>query len=271
MAWQTDYCIMKERMSILKGRKSVPGISNSERENRKKVLLRLHMSYMVKSLYELLIHDLMRGKWKEDTTPSSRELHDKELCVLPCNLVLEPQNWFLTHKAEGLDRALIAEFTTGGAVNLALKMKGDMIIENLNLKPTGVLKNKARLVAKGYRQKEEIDFEKSIASVARIEAIRIFIANAANKNMMIYLMDVKMDFLNGELREEVYITQPERFVDQDNPTHVYKLKKALYGLKQAPRVWYDMFSNFLLTHQFSKGAVDPTFFTKKAGNDILLV
>ncbi|GJS42605.1 retrovirus-related pol polyprotein from transposon TNT 1-94 [Tanacetum coccineum] len=98
-----------------------------------------------------------------------------------------------------------------------------------------VLKNKARLVAKGYRQEEGIDFEESFAPVARIEAIRIFIANAASKNMTIYQMDVKTAFLNGELKEEVYVSQPEGFVDPDHPTHVYRLKKALYGLKQAPR------------------------------------
>ncbi|GJT10155.1 retrovirus-related pol polyprotein from transposon TNT 1-94 [Tanacetum coccineum] len=97
-----------------------------------------------------------------------------------------------------------------------------------------VSKNKARLVAKGYRQEEGIDFEESFAPVARIEAIRIFIANAANKNMTIYQMDVKTSFLNGELREVVYVSQPEGFVDQDKPNHVYRLKKALYGLKQAP-------------------------------------
>ncbi|GKA50352.1 retrovirus-related pol polyprotein from transposon TNT 1-94 [Tanacetum coccineum] len=100
-----------------------------------------------------------------------------------------------------------------------------------------VLKNKARLVAKGYRQEEGIDFEESFAPVARIEAIRIFIANAASKNMTIYQMDVKTTFLNGELKEEVYVCQPEGFVDPDHPTHVYRLKKALYGLKQAPRAW----------------------------------
>ncbi|GKB63672.1 retrovirus-related pol polyprotein from transposon TNT 1-94 [Tanacetum coccineum] len=109
----------------------------------------------------------------------------------------------------------------------------------------GVLKNKARLVAKGYRQEEGIDFEESFAPVARIEAIRIFIANAATKNMTIYQMDVKTDFLNGELREVVYVSQPEGFVDPDKPNHVYRLKKALYGLKQAPRMWYDMLSSFL--------------------------
>ncbi|GJX16667.1 retrovirus-related pol polyprotein from transposon TNT 1-94 [Tanacetum coccineum] len=116
-----------------------------------------------------------------------------------------------------------------------------------------VLKNKARLVAKGYRQEEGIDFEESFAPVARIEAIRIFIANAASKNMTIYQMDVKTTFLNGELKEEVYVSQPEGFVDPDHPTHVYRLKKALYGLKQAPRAWYDTLSRFLLDNKFSKG------------------
>nr|GEX76271.1 copia protein [Tanacetum cinerariifolium] len=120
-------------------------------------------------------------------------------------------------------------------------------------------------------QEKGIDFEESFASVARIEDIRIFIANAAHKNMTIYQMDVKMAFLNGELKEEVYVSQPEGFVDQDNSSHVYKLKKALYGLKQAPRAWYDMLSRFLISQQFSKGAVDPTLFTRHAGNDLLLV
>ncbi|GJW34193.1 retrovirus-related pol polyprotein from transposon TNT 1-94 [Tanacetum coccineum] len=112
-----------------------------------------------------------------------------------------------------------------------------------------VLKNKARLVAKGYRQEEGIDFEESFAPV----------------------MDVKTTFLNGELKEEVYVSQPEGFVDPDHRTHVYRLKKALYGLKQAPRAWYDTLSQFLLDNKFSKGAVDPTLFTRKIGKHILLV
>nr|GEX63061.1 hypothetical protein [Tanacetum cinerariifolium] len=102
-----------------------------------------------------------------------------------------------------------------------------------------VLKNKAQLVAKGYRREEGIDFEESFAPVAHIEAIHIFIANTASKNMTIYQMDVKTTFLNNELKEEVYISQPEGFVDPDHPTHVYRLKKALYGLKYAPRAWMD--------------------------------
>nr|GEX34353.1 retrovirus-related Pol polyprotein from transposon TNT 1-94 [Tanacetum cinerariifolium] len=111
-----------------------------------------------------------------------------------------------------------------------------------------VLKNKARLVAKGYRQEEGIGFEESFAP-----------------------MDVKTAFLNGELKEEVYVSQPKGFVDPDHPTHVYRFKKALYGLKQAPPAWYDTLSRFLLDNDFSKGAVDPTLFTRKTGKHILLV
>nr|GEZ05523.1 integrase, catalytic region, zinc finger, CCHC-type, peptidase aspartic, catalytic [Tanacetum cinerariifolium] len=96
-----------------------------------------------------------------------------------------------------------------------------------------ILKNKARLVARGYRQEERIDFEESFALVARLEAIRIFLAYSAHKNMVVYQIDVKTAFLNGNLREEVYVSQPDGFVYPDNPNHVYKLKKALYGLKQA--------------------------------------
>nr|GEZ26819.1 copia protein [Tanacetum cinerariifolium] len=131
--------------------------------------------------------------------------------------------------------------------------------------------NKARLLAKGYRQEEGINFEESFAPVARTAAIRIFIANAASRNMTVYQMDVKTAFLNGELKEEVYVSQPEGFVDPDHPTHVYCLKKAMYGLKQAPQAWYDTLSRFLLDNNFSKGAVDPTLFTRKTGKHILLV
>ncbi|GJY34550.1 retrovirus-related pol polyprotein from transposon TNT 1-94 [Tanacetum coccineum] len=101
----------------------------------------------------------------------------------------------------------------------------------------GILKNKARLVARGYRQEEGIDFEESFAPVARLEAIRIFLAFAAHMNMVVYQMDVITAFLNGNLQEEVYVSQPDGFANPDNPNHVYKLKKALYGLKQAPRAW----------------------------------
>ncbi|GJV79213.1 retrotransposon protein, putative, ty1-copia subclass [Tanacetum coccineum] len=128
----------------------------------------------------------------------------------------------------------------------------------------GILKNKARLVAHGYRQEEGIDFEESFAPVARLNAIRIFLAYAAHMNMIVYQMVVKTTFLNGILRKEVYVSQPDGFVDQDNSNHVYKLKKALYGLKQAPRkcdpVDTPMVEKSKLDEDTQGKAVDPTHY-----------
>ncbi|GJX82921.1 retrovirus-related pol polyprotein from transposon TNT 1-94 [Tanacetum coccineum] len=111
----------------------------------------------------------------------------------------------------------------------------------------------------------------SFVPVARLEAIRIFLAFTAHMNMVVYQMDVKTAFLNGNLWEEVYVSQPDGFVESDNPNHMYKLKKALYGLKQALRAWYDMLSSFLISQDFSKGSVDPTLFIRKEGKELLLV
>ncbi|GJW41437.1 retrovirus-related pol polyprotein from transposon TNT 1-94 [Tanacetum coccineum] len=135
----------------------------------------------------------------------------------------------------------------------------------------GILKNKARLVGRGYRQEERIDFEESFAPVARLEVVWIFLAFVAHINMIVYQMDVKTTFLNSILREEAYVSQPNGFVDPDNPNYVYRLKKALYGLKQALRVWYDLLSSFLLSQGFSKGTVDPTLLISRKGKDILLI
>ncbi|GKE09532.1 retrovirus-related pol polyprotein from transposon TNT 1-94 [Tanacetum coccineum] len=114
-----------------------------------------------------------------------------------------------------------------------------------------VVRNKTRLVAKGYKHEEGIYFEESFAPVARFEAVRMFIAYAAHKNVTIFQMDVKTAFLNGPLKE-VYVSQPEGFIDPEFPDHVCRLKKALYGLKQAPRAWYDKLSSFLIEHRFIK-------------------
>ncbi|GKE10167.1 retrovirus-related pol polyprotein from transposon TNT 1-94, partial [Tanacetum coccineum] len=104
-----------------------------------------------------------------------------------------------------------------------------------------------------YRQEEGINFEESFTPVARLKAVRIFVAYAAHKNFPIYQMDVKTTFLNGPLKEEVFVRQPDEFVDSDFPKYVYRLKKALYGLKQVPRAWYDKLSSFLIEHHFTKG------------------
>nr|GEV21171.1 retrovirus-related Pol polyprotein from transposon TNT 1-94 [Tanacetum cinerariifolium] len=133
-----------------------------------------------------------------------------------------------------------------------------------------VIRNKSRLVVRGYRQEEGIDFEESFASVAKMEAIRIFLAYAAHKSFTVFQMDVKTTFLHGTLKEDVYVCQPEGFIDADHPSHVYKLKKALYGLKQAPRAWYDELSTFLLQNHFFKGTTDPTLFIRLFVDDILV-
>nr|GFB20210.1 hypothetical protein [Tanacetum cinerariifolium] len=125
--------------------------------------------------------------------------------------------------------------------------------------------------AMGYHQEEGINFEESFVPVAWIEAIRIFIANAASKNMIIYQTDVKTAFLNDELKEEFCVSQPKGFIDPNHPTYVYRLKKALYGLKQAPRAWYNTLSRFLLENKFSKGVVDPMLFTQKTGKHRLFL
>ncbi|GJS35595.1 retrovirus-related pol polyprotein from transposon TNT 1-94 [Tanacetum coccineum] len=113
-----------------------------------------------------------------------------------------------------------------------------------------VIKNKERLVAQGYNQQEGINYDETFAPVARLEAFKIFLAFATYMNFIVYQMDVKSAFLNGKLKEEVYVKQPPGFESNEFPNHVCKLDKALYGLKQAPRAWYETLSTFLTKHKF---------------------
>nr|GFA05164.1 hypothetical protein [Tanacetum cinerariifolium] len=145
------------------------------------------------------------------------------------------------------------------------------LFKNKHDEENTVIRNKTRLVMRGYRQEEGIDFEESFAPVARMEAIRIFLAYATHKGFTVHQMDVKTIFLHGSLKEDVYVYQPEGFIEADYPSHVYKLKKELYGLKQAPRAWYDELSTFILQNGFSKGTIDPTLFTRRFDDDILVV
>nr|GEX33852.1 retrovirus-related Pol polyprotein from transposon TNT 1-94 [Tanacetum cinerariifolium] len=133
-----------------------------------------------------------------------------------------------------------------------------------------VMRNKTRLVVTGFHQEEGIYFKESFAPVARLEAIRIFLAYTAHKSFIVFQMDVKTTFMHGKLKEDVYVCQPEGYIDADHPSHVYKLKKALYGLKQAPRAWYDELSKFLLQHHLFKGTIDPTLFIRRFDDNILV-
>lgn len=134
-----------------------------------------------------------------------------------------------------------------------------------------ITRNKARLVAKGYSQEEGIDYDETYAPVARLEAIRIFLAHAAFMQMKVFQMDVKSAFLNGDLKEEVFVEQPPGFINPTFPNYVYKLDKALYGLKQAPRAWYETLTNFLIEKGFTRGKVDTTLFLRKHKDSTLLV
>ncbi|GJY88032.1 putative ribonuclease H-like domain-containing protein [Tanacetum coccineum] len=134
-----------------------------------------------------------------------------------------------------------------------------------------VVRNKARLVAQGCTQEEGIDYDEVFSLVARIEAIRLFLANASFMGFIVYQMDMKSAFLYSTIKEEVYVFQPPSFEDQQFPDKVYKVEKALYGLHQAPRAWYETLSTYLLKNGFRRGTIDKTLFIKKEKSDILLV
>nr|GEX83443.1 hypothetical protein [Tanacetum cinerariifolium] len=149
------------------------------------------------------------------------------------------------------DRLDVWEFVDRPLCKNVINMK--WLWKNKHDEENTVIRNKSHIVAKGYTQKEGVDFEESFAPVARLEAVRLFIAYAAQKSFNVYQMDVEIIFLYGPLKEEVYVNRPDCFVDPYHPDKVYHLKKELYGLKQAPRAWYDELSNFLVSKGFSKG------------------
>ncbi|GKB33915.1 retrovirus-related pol polyprotein from transposon TNT 1-94 [Tanacetum coccineum] len=171
---------------------------------------------------------------------------DPKMCMFALTVsIVEPKNikeamadsaWIeaMQEELHQFDRLQVWELVDKPFGKNVIKLK--WLWKNKKDEDQTVIRNKARLVAKGYAQEEGIDFEESFAPVARLEAVRIFVAYAAHKSFPIYQMDVKTAFLNGPLKEEVYVAQPDGFVDPDHPDKVYRLRKALYGLlKQAPR------------------------------------
>ena len=145
------------------------------------------------------------------------------------------------------------------------------VFKNKKDEDGNIIRNKARLVAQGYNQQEGIDYDETYAPVARLEAIRILMAFAAHKKFKLYQMDVKSAFLNGYLKEEVYVKQPPRFIHEKYPHYVYKLLKSVYGLRQSPRCWYERLSQFLLEIGFTRGKLDSTLFIFHKKNNFLLV
>ncbi|GJV10544.1 putative ribonuclease H-like domain-containing protein [Tanacetum coccineum] len=170
-----------------------------------------------------------------------------------------PSNGIFTNASYD-DEGAVADFT-----NLETTMN------NKKDKRGVAVRYKVRLVAQGYRQEEGIDYDEVFAPMARIKAIRIFLAFASYMGFIVYQMDVKSTFLYGTIDEEVYVSQPPGFVDPKFPKKVYKVVKSLYGLHQAPRAWYATLSTFLLKSRYKRGTIDKTLFIKNDKNDIMLV
>jgi hypothetical protein len=118
--------------------------------------------------------------------------------------------------------------------------------------------------------KLQFGFEETFAPIARLESIQILLANVAHHSIKLLQMDMKRAFLNGQIKEEVYLEQPPGFEDDRYPDHVYKLSKALYGLKQAPRAWYECLRDFLISNAFKVRKANPTLFTKTCKGDLFV-
>ncbi|GJV74394.1 putative ribonuclease H-like domain-containing protein [Tanacetum coccineum] len=206
---------------------------------------------------------------------------DQQHCLFACFLsqsepkkvseALEDESWVEAMQEELLQFKLQQVWVLVDLPNGAKVIGTKWVYRNKKDERGVVVRNKARLVAQGYRQEEGIDYDEVFAPVARLEAIRLFLAFASYMGFIVYQMDVKSAFLYGTIEEEVYVSQPPGFVDPDHPKKVYKVVKALYGLHQAPRAWYATLSTFLEKHGYRRGTIDKTLFIKKDKKDIILV
>ncbi|GJV74331.1 putative ribonuclease H-like domain-containing protein, partial [Tanacetum coccineum] len=206
---------------------------------------------------------------------------DQQHCLFACFLsqseprkvteALEDESWVEAMQEELLQFKLQQVWVLVDLPNGAKVIGTKWVYRNKKDERGVVVRNKARLVAQGHRQEEGIDYDEVFAPVARIEAIRLFLAFASFMGFIVYQMDVKSAFLYGTIDEEVYVSQPPGFVDPDHPTKVYKVVKALYGLHQAPRAWYATLSTFLVKHGYRRGTIDKTLFIRRNKKDIMLV
>ncbi|GJV44041.1 putative ribonuclease H-like domain-containing protein [Tanacetum coccineum] len=206
---------------------------------------------------------------------------DQQHCLFACFLsqseprkvseALEDDSWIEAMQEELLQFKLQQVWVLVDLPNGAKVIGTKWVYRNKKDERGVVIRNKARLVAQGHRQEEGIDYDEVFAPVARIEAIRLFLAFASFMGFIVYQMDVKSAFLYGTIDEEVYVSQPPGFVDPDHPTKVYKVVKALYGLHQAPRAWYATLSTFLEKHGYKRGTIDKTLFIRRNKKDIMLV
>ncbi|GJU98140.1 retrovirus-related pol polyprotein from transposon TNT 1-94 [Tanacetum coccineum] len=191
--------------------------------------------------------------------PVPQDIWSRDQHIELVNIIGDPGKGLLT-------RIMSAKLT---AISATIGSK--WVFRNKKDKHGTITKNKARLVAQGYSQEEVIDYDETFAPMTRMEAIRIFLAFATHMNFKVYQMDVKSAFLNGKLKEEVYVKQPPGFESSEFPDYVCKLDKAIYGLKQAPRTWYETLSTFLIQNKFVGGRIYNTLFIYKLKGEVLIV
>nr|GEY62521.1 retrovirus-related Pol polyprotein from transposon TNT 1-94 [Tanacetum cinerariifolium] len=223
---------------------------------------------LIQEVTESSLHNIekIRGNPSRPVQTRRQLATDPEMCMYALTVsTAEPKNikeamansaWIeaMQEELHQFDRLQVWKLVDKPFDELIIKLK--WLLKNKKDEDQTVIRHKARLVEKGYAQEEGIDFEESFALIARLEAVWIFIAYAAHKSFPIYQMDVKTAFLNGPPKEEVYVAQPDGFVDPYLQEKVYRLRKALYGLKQAPRAWYDELSKFLTSKGFTKAFSD---------------
>nr|GEY99678.1 retrovirus-related Pol polyprotein from transposon TNT 1-94 [Tanacetum cinerariifolium] len=234
----------------------------------------------------ILTHEKMAYHIISDRKPSIKHLY---IFGCTCYLIRDGEN--LDKMKEKRDQCILVGYSTQSKGYRVYNKRTRLIVESIHLRFDEIKEISEMSVANvtsglvpqrqkasdydnsdpGYVQEEGIDFEESFTPVAQLEAVRIFVAYAAHKSFPIYQMDIKTTFLNGSLKEEVYVAQPDGFVNPNHPEKVYRLRKALYGLKQAPRAWYDELSQFLMSKGFTKGTIDSNLFMIRYGEDILLI
>ncbi|GJV83936.1 putative ribonuclease H-like domain-containing protein [Tanacetum coccineum] len=227
---------------------------------------RIHKDHLV----EQIIGDLNLAP---QTRRMTKNLEEHGLFKEPKKVIhaLKDPSWIEVMQEELLQFKLQEVWTLVDLPNGKRAIGTKWVFKNKKDERGIVIINKARLVAQGYTQEEGIDYDEVFAPVARIKAIRLFLAYASFKDFVVYQMDVKSAFLYGKIKEEVYVCQPPGFEDLNFPDRVYKVEKSLYGLHQAPRAWYETLSTYLLDNGFQRGKIDKTLFIKRHKSDILLM
>ncbi|GKE75596.1 putative ribonuclease H-like domain-containing protein, partial [Tanacetum coccineum] len=198
-----------------------------------------------------------------------------DMTNLDTNIPVSPIPTTRIHKDQPVEQIIgdihLAPQTRKMTRNVTNHVEPNKVYRNKKDERGIVIRKKARLVAQGYTQEEGIDYDEFFAPIARIEAIRLFLAYALFKEFVVYLMDVKIAFLYGKIEEKVYVCQHLGFEDPEFPDRVYKVEKALYDLHQAPRAWYETLSTYLSDNRFHRGKIDKTLFIKKVKDDALEV